>query len=396
MAAADDDTIAMPLVVRLAQAVRADVANGVYASGSLVASERALCRKYQASRTTVRNAIGRLVDEGILYRVPGSGTFVGSGRSRQQLDTVPRRTIALALLDLANPWFAELAESIQRAAKRQGWQLRLHLTHNDPDDEREFIQGLCHDRGIHGLLIVPVVGRIGLSREAPYRLLRAAAVPFVFVSNHLPDLAADYVIVDSQRGTYEATCYLIGLGHRTITYLGITPQGDDLASRWRHDGYVQAMREHGFEPCAAEVDQAAPSLTEAAAQAVGEHLRGKRRPTAVVAFNDLLAAVACRVVADAGLRVPDDVSVIGFDNTDLAAHGPVPLTSVDPSARRLGELAVDVLLDRLEHPDLTTYQKLVLRPNLIVRQSCVTPTVGPGETHACASPSHRPTRPIDP
>ncbi len=366
-----DRTRRVPVVTQVAASIRSNIASGVYRPGEAIPSERDLCARFAASRTTIRAAVGRLVQEGLLQRHPGAGTFVVDPSS-----SAPRTgsaSLAFVLIEITNPWFAELAEGVHHAACRLGYHLQLHLTNYDPADEVAFLNHLARERSVQGILIAPAPLRDRPAWLDAHAHLRAARIPFAFVSHVLREIDADSVVVDSRAGAYDAVAYLIGLGHRHIGYVAHrAPEGNpENSGRWQ--GYLEALADHALTPLAKPRGDDLRVSVEAGLRATSALLGQAPRPTAVFAFNDVTAVGAYQAARRAGLRVPDDLSIVGFDNTSLAAAWEVPLTSVDPSARRVGELAVHVLEDRIRHPDKIGQEKLMLRPNLVCRSSCAPP-----------------------
>lgn len=344
--------------------------------GEAIPPERLLATQLGVSRTTVRAAIALLVERNQLYRIPGSGTYVGELArcvTRDNHTPTASRLIALSLLELANPWFVELTRGLQQALRKQDCDCLLNIAHYDLEEEQKFLDRLCRQRLVQGLLVIPL--REKYQSLQIYADLRAAGIPFVFVSHHLPGVAADYVVVDSYAGAHAAVSYLIQLGHRHIGYVSCNIPIPGLTMQNREQGYRQALQQHGLAPL--PIAQFASLKQDMAAgyRAMDELLALTPRPTAVLAFNDAMALGAFRKAREVGLRIPEDLSIIGIDNTEMAATWEVPLTSVDPSPDVLGRLAVNVLLHRIEHPTEARYQKIALHPNLVVRSSCAPPAI---------------------
>lgn len=360
----------IPLVRQVVQAIEALIVAKPYAADEPIPSERRLSEQLGVSRTTVRNAISEMVEKDRLYRVPGAGTFVAANGRAAALSMAGY--VALSLLEIANPWFAELAQSIQQTLRKHRYDCVLNVTNYSAADEAAFLRRLQRERVVRGLIIAPVVEP--KCTTYPFESMRRAGIPFVFVSHFLPDVEADYVVVDGQAGAYEAVDYLARLGHRRIGYLHCAPEEMGHVHKSRLGGYIQAMRDHGLDTLPVAGFVSLHNDMASGYRAMEELLQLTPRPTAVLAFNDFMAFGAFRKLYEVGLRVPNDMSVIGIDNTAMAEAWDVPLTSVDPSPNILGAVAVSVLMHRLEQPDDTRFQRIALRPHLVVRDSCSAPS----------------------
>ena len=149
-------------------------------------------------------------------------------------------------MEIVNPWFAELAQSIQQVLNKRTHNLLLNINNYNAEQDEQFLDGLCRDKTVAGLLAAPLIG-LNPPVES-YQRLRRAGIPFVFVSHDIPGIEADYVVIDSQAGAYEAVSHLIQLGHRQIGFVGCEAPTIGLVQRRRYQGYVQALSEHGLTP----------------------------------------------------------------------------------------------------------------------------------------------------
>jgi Transcriptional regulators len=269
---------------------------------------------------------------------------------------------ALAVI-FSNPFFALFSEGVAQAAEDLGYELH-------------FISPL------HGSLALAVgratvdgVVAIGLSGDHPeIQQIRATGLPMVLVdSDDLP--AHSSVVVDDEAGARAAAEHLLGLGHRDILVVAV--EGPVLASGERGRTGVTERRLRGYRAAldAAGVDLPVDSITAARASIEGgaaafQDAWGRgARPTAVLAMSDAIAIGAMRAARELGLRVPDDLSVVGFDDIDLAAHVDPPLTTVHQPIRQKGAEAVRLLLIEVEGRSANQPEHLRLETRLIVRAS---------------------------
>ncbi len=284
-------------------------------------------------------------------------------------------TLGLILPDAQNPFFAQVAEGIQRVALEHGY--ILIQCHSDFSEERElqFVETLYVERTA-GVLWFPTSGN-----AEPARQLAKYQVPLVLIDRLTPGLAAPYVVTDNFRGGFLATQHLIECGH---TRIGCIARPSDLShSQQRIRGYLKALEDHALA-----IDESlivrSGYRPEAGRLAALELIQHSPRPTAIFAYNDFMAIGALRAAYEQGLRVPEDLAVVGFDDIPQAAMACPSLTSVSPPKSELGERAAQMLIELIDGktPDRT---EIVLDVELIVRES-TRATRRPGRALSLASP----------
>ena len=248
------------------------------------------------------------------------------------------RTIGVLILDLHNPVFAEILDGVQAELRRLDYRTMLVTGDADPRLEESSIEGLLEHR-VEGLLLI--------SHRLPAERLRAfaAEAPTVVVARRdVPAPRIDTVANDDVAGATLAVDHLISLGHTRITCL---TGGDNPVSVDRERGYREAMARHGLGTHIAAVPG---GLTDAAGYAAAR-IALMERPTALFAANDLAAMGALAAAHEAGLDVPGDVSVVGYDGIAIGALRRVDLTTVAQPLHEMGALAAGRLLERIAHPD---------------------------------------------
>jgi LacI family transcriptional regulator len=349
---------------QLVSVLRTAIEQGVYTAGQLIPSERELSNSKGLSRTTVRRAIQLLVEEGILYRVPGSGTYVGRGGSLTTELPQEHATIGLILPSLANPYFGELAMAIEHECTRAGYQLLLGQSHLTGRSVAPYLTRYAENAAVKGVVAVSTGEDIPV---ASYEQLAQVGKPFLFVVRHAETVGADSVATDHVGGARELMRYLLGLGHRRIAFVG-----EARARMPRHyQGYLEGLREAGISAdpqLHAGID--AERLEQIGEDGVRLLLERGVLFTAIFAQIDLIAIGVLRGLRAAGLRVPDDVSVVGFDNIPSAEHLQPPLTTVDHTVREIGRLAVLLLQDRMLGRYDGPARRVIIQPRVIMRASC--------------------------
>jgi len=269
-------------------------------------------------------------------------------------------TIGLVVPDNANPFFAEVSRAVEDVGFARGYSVILCNTGDDLERERAYIDVLVAKQ-VDGIIFIAA----GDHHEHLDELTRRS-VPLVLADRDVDLTDADVVLVNNERGGYEATKHLLDLGHRWIGCIAgpseATPSAD------RVEGYVRALREARVpvEDAAIETGDFRYQGGEAAAERL---LGGSERPTAIFACNDLMAIGALRAVRGAGLSVPHDISVVGYDDIPLASAMSPALTTVAQPVDQLGALSTELLLSRIENGSVGTAQRIMLETRLVIRGS---------------------------
>jgi LacI family transcriptional regulator len=268
-------------------------------------------------------------------------------------------SLGMIVPDNANPFFAEIARAIEDRGFAHGYSIILCNSDGNLQKQAAYVD-LLVERRVAGILFVAA----GVSTELVDDLQRQR-VPLVVIDREVPGVAVDMVQTNHHQGGRLATEHLIALGHRRI---GCIPAGSDLSpGAERLAGYRDALAAHGLAEDAALV---VPGDFQFASgyRAMGQLLALAERPTAVFAGNDLMAVGAIRAATAAGLRVPEDLSIVGFDDISLASYTNPPLTTIHQPKREIGRLAMEMLLARMNDPDAPP-RSVRLETELVVRQS---------------------------
>lgn len=270
------------------------------------------------------------------------------------------RTVALIVPDISNPFFPAIARGIEDAARARGYAVLLCNTYEDLDRERDYLT-LLAKRMVDGVIFATVG-----SNTAHLRALRREARPVVLVARGVEGLRIDTVLVDNYRGEFEATSHLIALGHRRIAH--VTGPGSLHVAAERRRGYLEALAAAGLPPGEAIIVEG-DFAAEGGRRAVRELLEGGVSFTAVAAANDLMAIGAIEALRAGGRRVPEDVAVVGFDDITFASVVSPALTTVAQPKYRMGQMAMERLLQLMDGIDRSPRQT-ILSPQLVIRDSC--------------------------
>ena len=267
-------------------------------------------------------------------------------------------TIGLLVPNSLNPYFAELARGIEDYCERNGYRVILCNSDDNPDKQRNYLRVLLEKR-IDGLIVTSAGGDSGLAQG-----LAGVRTPMVIVDRGLEGVDADLVRIDHHYGAYLATRHLLELGHRDIACIG-GPANTSVA-QMRLAGFRQALQEAGVEVPAGRILESDFSSTggyRAAAQ-----LLESRPPSAIFAANDMMGIGVLRAAAERNIRVPSELSVIGFDDILMSRYVYPALTTVGQSILQLGETAAELLLRRIAARELPVDQRIVT-PNIVLRES---------------------------
>lgn len=271
--------------------------------------------------------------------------------------------IGLLVPDNTNPFFAEVARVIENVGFEHGYSAILCNSDGSPNKEATYVDVLL-SRQVDGLLVISTTSHT----EFLSRIINAD-VPVIMVDRDTTDLhLMDRVVVDNERGGYLAGEYLLANGHRQIGC--INGPSTATPSALRIDGFRRALAEHGV----ALPDQAVVSgdfQYASGERGMTELIARNPRLTAVFAANDLMALGAIHALQRMGKSVPDDVSVIGFDNIPQSAASYPTLTTIAQPIEQLGQTSILRLLERIRHSDMDP-TKIVLEPELVIRESCTT------------------------
>lgn len=295
----------------------------------------------EATRTRVRSVI-----EELGYVRDESARHLRSGRSR---------ILALLVLDLGNPFFVDIARGAEEAAHEHGLSVVSCNSGQRVEQETSYLSLLAEQR-VRGVLLSPV-DTAGESRAAFTR----TGTPYVLVDRKVPEAEASSVSVDDVAGGALAMRHLVDTGHERVAFVN----GPDILAQCR-DREAGVRSVPGPELSVLGVDH----LDVASGRDAGSRLLGiSPRPTAVFCANDLLALGVLQAMVSAGVRVPDEMAIVGYDDNEYAAAAAVPLTSVRQPARRIGRTAAELLIAETSEDKPDGHRAVVFTPELVVRRS---------------------------
>lgn len=282
-------------------------------------------------------------------------------------------TVGLVLGDISNPYSAELANAVRESLSSRGYNLFICISEQSAKEDMTAFESLV-DHNIDGIIVAT---RSNAEGDQQLRKIVESHIPVVVIGRDFHYEGVDYVSADNLTGGFEATQHLVDLGHRRIGFIGADLQNQSNLKRLQ--GYLNALKAHDID-----VDERLLTGRKEAVSGVPGYstekmgYEGVKRlmslpnpPTAVFARNDFTAIGAMTAIKEAGLSIPHDMAIVGFDDIPMATHTSPPLTTVRQPMRLQGQLAAEMLLRRILNEDPFEREERVLECELIVRESTV-------------------------
>ena len=327
--------------------VRDNIANGTLKSGDRLMSEMELSEQFGVSRQTIRHATGELVNEGLLTRVKGSGTYIGGAA----VPALPKRektmTIAVVSTFYESYIFPDTLKGIERVLSKNEYVMQVTFTDNRLYREEAILKAILEKDNIDGLIVEPAKSALPNPNLHYYEEIRRRNIPIIFFNAFYRDIDVPCVRIDDSKIAERATKVLIDAGHTKIA--GIF-KGDDGQGPLRYKGFLDAMIGAGLRANQEKILWLDTPMT-VNLEEVGDYLfRRLGDSTGVVCYNDQVAYQLIELALKRGLNVPEDLSVVGIDDSYLAGVGKVPFTSFEHPKEKLGRKVAENLLKMIENP----------------------------------------------
>jgi DNA-binding LacI/PurR family transcriptional regulator len=345
----------------------------VCALNSSPATIKDIARRAGVSHSTVSRALrgSPLISDETTKRIRLIALEMGyhPSAAARSLKTNQTRALGVIVRNIDDPFFSEILQGIEDIAQAEGYSLFISSSQNESDRERMIVKAMREHR-VDGVIICSTAFSTSQSRE-----LVEHSVPIVVVNNQAAEDYRHAIHHDDVDGSRQITRYLIGLGHRRIAYLGNAISGRTTLDRL--SGFKQAMEAAGLTVSEDYIHQVPGGEPEHGLAGVDHFLALTLRPTALVCYNDMMAIGVLKGLKQAGVRVPEDFSVTGFDNIILSEYTNPPLTTFDQPKHFIGAEAARLLLGMLG-PDsekgANDIKSRTLKGKLLVRASTSSPT----------------------
>lgn len=337
--------------------------SGKLKRGQQVPSENEIADQFGLSRQTVRQAFSELEQEGWLERIQGKGTFARYPGRREGEQV---KTIGIITTYISDYIFPHIVRGAEAQLRSRGYRLLLSSTDNNKEKEMESLK-LMTSQPLSGLIIEPTKSAEGNPNLGYFLELQEKGIPYLMINEKYRELECPCLQVNDELGGYKAADYLLDNGH---THIAGFFKRDDLQGVNRLKGFLAAHKARGISVSPKSVvTYTTEQKNEVPYQQALQLLSGAQveRPTAFVCYNDELAVMLMDAAARHGLRIPEDVSFIGFDDSLLASTSGTKLTTLTHPKTAMGEAAASQLMGMIERGDAV--EDTVYEPELIERDS---------------------------
>lgn len=322
-----------------------NINGGELKPGSRLPSENELSRQFGLSRQTIRHAIDILEQQKLVSRVRGSGTYVGGGEKGRRRERFMNIAVISTYVD--SYIFPPVLRGIEKALSKKGYTTQIAFTGNQIAREQEILSSLIDKDLIDGMIVEPAKSALPNPNLTFYEELKRRHVPVLFFNTNYPSLGMPCVSMNDVGVGRKAVEYLVKAGHRKI---GGIFKCDDGQGRLRYEGYVQGMLASGLKLRDKDVvwmDTEAMLEMEQWSDYLFHRLENC---TALVCYNDEAAYILSGICEKRGIRIPEQLSLISIDNSDLATLADVQITSFPYPMEALGRMAAENMIKMIENP----------------------------------------------
>ncbi|WFB36876.1 GntR family transcriptional regulator [Kiritimatiellota bacterium B12222] len=346
--------------------LRNRILSGQFGPGGQLTPEMELCRQFNISRSTVRRAISELVEEGLLVRHQGKGTYVSFQRSETQQHLL---SILVCQFGHVLGAYDLCVKGAMSACAERGYELLVSNSQNNPYTALDQVKRLNEIR-VAGTIVMPLQTGPDENEELDkiVQALHGADQQVVIADTYAPESEFPSISSQNREAMHELTSYVIAMGHKKIAFLTSHPIESVIE---REEGFRQAMAEHNLEiPPHYFLQTAGLDPAIQGRQAVDVFMAMREPPEAIICLHDLIALNVLKACEKRGWKVPEEVSVVGFDDLPSSAITTPPLTTMHQPLFEMGEHAAHLLIDRLEKTNVDNDLHPRLPCRLVERDSC--------------------------
>lgn len=352
----------LPKYLAIVEWIKENIQSNNFKYGEKLISENQLCEKFAVSRQTARQALTTLEQEGLVTRRQGSGTYINHLNATNKSVSNNIGFVTTYLDDHVFPYIISGAEKVLSSA---GYNMTLRLTRNKVHNERTQLLSLL-DSNIDGLIVEGTKTALPNPNIDVYQKFYDRSIPVIFINGYYQTMTCNYIVNDDVLGARLATRHLIQNGHTKI--FGIFKH-DDQQGNNRYKGFIDEMYDQDFK-----VDD--HSILWYSTESKEELFSSNQLPilteklkkcTAVVCYNDQVAMRLIQLFNQTDIHIPKDLSIVSFDNTNVAKMSTVPLTSITHPSKEIGKLAAQSILTMIKNPYHLVHHTFT--PELIIRES---------------------------
>lgn len=283
----------------------------------------------------------------------------------QSLSKGANGSIGLVIPDIENPYFGKLAKCIDENVRKAGYSTVIELSNENPRIESKILANFVSNK-VEGIIIAPTNTKNG---DVSYieKIEEEHGIPCVFATSHYPGLKTSVVMTDLSDGCHKLVSYLLSMGHRDIYFLVGSRELPPTA--YRVDGYERAFAEFGLPMSESMLYECSSSNFHEAYFSTERLLKSGRKIDAIIALNDIMALGALKALTDNNIRIPDDISVAGYDNLVFSSVSTIPITTVTQNIELMSYEAVSMLLRKKSNGNGEENENIFIKPELIIRQS---------------------------
>lgn len=341
--------------------IKEEIEAGDYRIGAKLPTESELMARFSVSRFTVRRAITDLENENYVYKVQGGGMFIDNWHA--PVATGPTKLIGMITTHIAHYIFPNIISGVDRAASKQGYTMLVANTHNDPKRERKALLSML-DNNVAGLIIEPTQSAFNKENLDIYRHIDELKIPIVFINAIYEGLNYPVVKQYDEIAEKHLVEYLFEKGHNKI--LGVF-QVDDLQGVRRMNGFIGAYQQQPeLALNSSTIMYQSSDPINMVLEKVEQYLKVNSEITAIVAYNDQIAIQIYDLIHEMGLKMPDDISIVGFDDYHLDEYVTPKLTTMTHEKERMGSDAANLLIKAINGEQV---ESLNYEPAFIERES---------------------------
>ena len=315
--------------------------DGTLKSGDRLFSENELSAMFHISRQTVRRAIGELEENGVVKRIRGSGTYIGDNR---QENLKKRNRIAVVTTYVDSYIFPKTIQGIEKVLSEHGYFVQIAFTNNTLEREKSVLEDMISQDDVAGVIVEGTKSGLPNPNLFLYRKLMKRRIPILFFNTFYPELDVPHVSLNDVEAGSKAVQFLIEKGHKDI---GAILKLDDGQGRLRYLGYLNAMEAAGLPVKDSRMIWIDTEESRQLSLCMDRILSRLEGCSAVLCYNDQVAFQLIHLLRERKIAIPEQLAVISIDDSDLARHSEVPITSLPHPKEKLGETAANHLLEML-------------------------------------------------